>query len=492
MANQKMSDQAWLAIATNERLPAHWGKIRQGNDGLIEEASAETMAMDFRSMTQRHPERFASLALRLSPSTKPTFLGAILSGLAWPGDQNGRLEEGWVPPSHKVLEEVLALPTVQELARGHELEMARNLCRILERYPEHPWSEGALDLLIWVAQHHRDPEPGVYPVGSTQEDSAGFDRLEANALNVTRGTAGFAIRSLLFQQPATFSRLRPAIESLVRDEHPAVRVAALAACLPVVKIDRPLAVDWYLQAGEGPDSILATREAADIFRHMYRTHLDRLRPLIERMIASPQPRAATAGAVQAAASFLVMGQMEEEFKRCLGGTPAQRKGIAQVAASLLQEPEFAEGAKATLLRMSDDEDKEVGRAVAHSFRQLNLLHIESDREAWNRFARSKAFQAEPLYLLHALSRQEGKLLPFADCLLAVGDTFAEELADAAKDFSTRISGDVHELFPLLLRLYEQVQREDRQLYLRCLDLWDRLLERRVGAAMGLTRELDRF
>ncbi len=46
--------------------------------------------------------------------------------------------------------------------------------------------------------------------------------------------------------------------------------------------------------------------------------------------------------------------------------------------------------------------------------------------------------------------------------------------------------------PLLLRLYEQAKDQDQALYLRCLDLWDRLLERRVGAAMGLTQELDRF
>ena len=104
---------------------------------------------------------------------------------------------------------------------------------------------------------------------------------------------------------------------------------------------------------------------------------------------------------------------------------------------------------------------------------------------------SKAFQADPSPLLRALDHQTGDLLPFAGCLLTVGVTFAEELAEASKNMATGISGDARQLLPLLLRLYEQAKDRDRALYLRCLDLWDRLLERRVGAAMGLTKELDR-
>ena len=163
-----------------------------------------------------------------------------------------------------------------------------------------------------------------------------------------------------------------------------------------------------------------------------------------------------------------------------------------MAASLLGEGEFAEKAKVTLLRLAEDEDKLVTQLVARSFRQLNLQHIKADPAAWNVFARSKAFQADPSPLLFALDLQSGSLLPFADCLLTVGDTFAEKLAEDSQNIATGIAGDARRLLPLLLRLYEQAKDQDQALYLRCLDLWDRLLERRVGAAMGLTQELDRF
>ncbi len=487
-----MTDAGWLKIATNQKLSKRSSKWRfkksPRGDGLIEEASIETFSSDFRSMAQRQPERFAKLASLFPSDTHRAYGGAILAGLAWPGNQPP--SEDWSPPTHAALEAMLQLRAMQALICSDDSEGARNFCDLLGCYPKYPWSETALQRLVWVAQHHSDPNPAYYPIGSSNQGSEVFDRLDDNALNVTRGRAAFAISKLLFAQPALFEALRPALESLVQDEHPAVRVAALAACLPVINIDRDLAVQWFLQACEGPDAILGTREASRFLRYTYRTHLHQLRPTIERMVRCPLSAVATAGAIQVAACFLVEGQLEEQFEACLTGVQPQRKGIAEVAASLLGEGDFAEAAKTTLLRLAEDNDDGVARAVASSFKNLDLRWIRGDRETWNAFARSKAFQANPSPLLQALDRQTGNLLPFADCLLEVGATFAGDLAEASKNMATRSSGHVRQLLPLLLRLYEQAKDQDNAVYLRCLDLWDRLLERRVGAAMGLTKELD--
>ncbi|MCP3964511.1 MAG: TIR domain-containing protein [bacterium] len=491
---KRMSDRALLTLVASDKLKGGPGADRSKWKGdHFEEASPETIASDFQAATQREPERFGRLLTRWSSDGHPAFLRAILAGLAFPGDRKPD-EETWKPPSHELLEDILAVPVVQALAQNEQdTQVGENLCDFLQRYPKYPWSDAALDFVVWVAQHHPHPSPDYYPVGSVGQDSDDFNHLENNALNVTRGRAAYAIRSLLFQHPEFFAKLRPAIESLIRDSHPAVNVAALGACLPVINIDKDQAVVWFLEASAGPDEVLATRDAGAFLRYCYRTHLSRLLPTLDRMVASSARGVAIAGARCVAAAFLVSGEIAERFEQCIDGTPEQRKGIAQVAASLIGEGEFAEKAKATLLRLAEDTDDGVAQAVAKSFRQLDLQHIESGREAWNRFARSKAFQADPTPLLRALERQSGDLLPFADCLLAVGTTFAEELAEAARDHARGLRTDAaHFLLPLLLRLYEQAKDRDQAVYLRCLDLWDRLLERRVGSAMGLTREMDRL
>ncbi|MCP4548600.1 MAG: toll/interleukin-1 receptor domain-containing protein [bacterium] len=491
---ERMSDRALLKLVASGKLTSSTRADRWKWKGdHLKVASPETIASDFQVATQREPERFGRLLVLWPSDGHPAFLKAVLFGLAFPGDRKPDVETR-KPPSHALLEEVLSLPIVQNLARNEEdTQVGENLCDFLQRYTKYPWTDSALDFVVWAARHHPDPSPDHYPVGSVGHDSDHLNHLEINALNVTRGRAGYAIQSLLFEHPEFFAKLWPAIESLVRDPHPAVRVAALGTCLPVINIDKDQAVARFLEAAEGPDQLLATREAGEFLRYSYRTHLSRLLPTLDRMVASTVHGVATAGAKWMAAAYLVAGEIEERFEQCVAGTPEQRKGVAQVAASLIGEGEYAEKAKATLLRLADDTDENVAQEVARSFRQLDLQHLKADREAWNQFARSKAFQADPTPLLQALEEQSGDLLPFADCLLAVGTTFAEELAEAARNHARGVASDAsHYLLPLLLRLYEQAKGPDQVVYRRCLDLWDRLLERRVGSAMGLLQEMDRF
>ncbi len=492
---ERMSERSLLKLAASVKL-GQAGRPWRWKGDHFEEASVDSVAADFRAATQVNPERFGNLLARWPRDGHPAFVEAILSGLAFPGDHHQKPDaRNWKPPSHQLLERVLALPIVQSLARRvDDTRVSADLCNLLHRYAEYPWSDAAVGFLAWVAQYHQHPRSGYFPVGSLHDDIEGFDHLESNALNVTRGSAGFTIRNLLFLHPQFFAKLQPAVEHLVQDPHPAVRVAAVAACLPAINFNKDQAVEYFLKAVEAPpDQILTTQAAGAFLRYSYQTHLDALLPVLDRMVASRFPEVATAGAKWVAASYLVVHGAEESFERCLAGTPGHREGIAKAAASLIGEDQYAEKAKAVLLQLSEDSEENVARVVASSFRELNLQHITADREAWSRFARSKAFQADPTPLLSALERQSGNLLPFAECLLFAGTTFAEELAELAREHGRGHAGDAaYYLLPLLLRLYEQAKDHDRATYLSCLDLWDRLLERRVGSVMGLTRELDRM
>lgn len=456
----------------------------------IEEASPETISSDFRVATERQPERFGRLLARWPSGGHPAFLEAIFSGLASPKPQGPSSTSDWEPPSHRLLEHLLSLPIVQSLIQNAtDTQVAIHLCGLLDRYSHYAWTDNAIEIVAWIAQYHPHPGPDEYPVWS---DASSFNRLESNALNVTRGRAGYAIRSLLFRHPSSFRRLQPAIESLVTDPHPAVKVAAQEVCLPIINIDKDKAVELFLTACNGPDQLLATRAADNFFRYSFRTHLSQLLMVIDRMVGSSLSEVATAGARWVTAARLVAGELEMRFEDCISGDRNLRKGVAEVASPLIGEGDYAEEAKATLLRMADDPDRDVGRIVSRSFRKLNLERLQADREAWSRFARSKAFQSDPTPLLQALEKQSGNLLPFADCLIAAGTTFAEELIETAHSGAHGLGRDAALfLLPLLLRLYEQAKDQDHVIYLRCLDLWDRLLEHRIGSAMGLTRELDR-
>ncbi len=82
----------------------------------------------------------------------------------------------------------------------------------------------------------------------------------------------------------SFAILQPAIESLIQDSHPAVRVSGIVACLPVLNIDRQQAIRWFLSACEGPEELLATSHAAEFMRYTICSDLAEFRELVKRMV----------------------------------------------------------------------------------------------------------------------------------------------------------------------------------------------------------------
>ncbi len=491
----QLSDESWLRIIDNEKIrrsPAPW---RRRGSGFIE-ATVETLSADLRAITGREPERFARIALRIPENTPSEFLSAILSGLGYsrnpPQDLSDEQKKQWRSPSHEALEDVLSLPAVRKLVDSHDVSDGSAFCAVLRNHSEYPWSSEVLGMLVKIAQNHADPRPGEYSASSNHDRHGSSQSLETNALNSTRGAAGYAIRSILFASHDRFAELQPAIKSLIQDVHPSVRVAGIAACLPILNIDRQRAIRWFLEACRGPDEILGTSEVDRFLKNTVRPNFDELCGLVERMVASEVTEVVRSGARCVAACHLMDGKLSEKYEECLNGSPAHRLGLAEVGRALVGEAEYAEKAKGLLSRLAQDEDEEVQRFIAGLFQRRDMDLFKPNDPFLATFARSKAFQAEPTWLLQALEKHAGSLLPFAECLLRVGTTFAEDLAETSRDYSSRIQNDVRlYLIPLLLRLYEQSKGAHEELHQECLDLWDHLLERRVGQATELVREIDR-
>lgn len=488
---ERLSDRSWLRLMTSEtvRNPRH--PFRRIGKGIFEESSVASFSSDVRAITERHPERFARLALRLSAGTDPRFLGAILSGLASGKVRAGsHLEEDheWQPASQETLEAVLSLPAV------NVDDFGMDVCRLIERYPDYLWSDAVLLRVVEIARHHPDPQPGQSGVIVERSEDDENDHLSINALNCTRGAAGYAIQKLLFERVERLPVLRPALESLVIDSHLAVRVAAVAASLPVLNIDRRQAMEWFLAACEADEPILATHEVSDFLRYTLSQDLGRLRPLIERMIESRLVTVARAGARWVCAAFLQGGDLAELFARCLAGTSAHRQGVAEMAAALLGSREHHAAAKPILQQLADDPEHTVQQKVLEGISRIELDIFPAGDPFLVAFAASRAFKFDPSPLLFKLERHVGSLLDFAPCLLQVGRTFAEDLAPAVRDPRRGLALDVHVLVPLLLRLYDDSSHtpDNKDIHQACLDLWDALLEGQVMSAAELTHELGRL
>lgn len=484
-----ISDDAWLAIVKNKTIPEKSWDWRQVGPDRAAESSIEHFAVDLGTVAKRYPDRFARLALRFPDDVHPRYLGAVLDGVK-------TLKNDTIPESARKswrparIEDIEAL--LKRFCLGDDRSVAHYFCWLMSERPKENWSQRAIRRLADYAMKHPDPEPGKLNVRSDKaEYETTIDCLTENAINCIRGIAAGAIGNVLWEHPEWLQELRPALEHLVNDAHPAVRVASLKAVMPLLNIDRDLAIDLFLLACREDKRVAACRYGANYFKCGMAGYTSRLSPLILEMCNSDNDDIAEEGAKEVCARWLFQGLFETELKNLVQGRVCHRKGIAQVAASLLTKEKYAGSCRGLLSKFFEDEDREVRAAASRAmFNRVDILSLDGLQTFVENFVHSPAFADDPSGLLYTFKDYKHSLLPYAETVFAICAQFTGPLADLARDMSQRIRADVSEVNAVLLRLYEQTRSCARDVHSRCLDMWDALFQKGISGGRDLVTLID--
>ena len=306
----KISDKAWLKIITHDP-PKRRAFAREWPDGGFRESSAEMFARDLETVTHRDPCRFARLAMQIPPTANPVFLRHIFSGIQHnspPNDMSEDEKKAWNPATADQIENVIRHSGGDSIRASHAI----TYCRLISQRANANWSIEAVQHVVDIATTHPQPRVGESIVSTGKRDSV--EMLEADAINVARGVAADTVKRLLWSQPDRLSFLESAIDGLVTDFHPAVRVAATGVCLAVLNIDKDKAVSWYLNAcTQNDDRVLACRESRRFLAYAAWTHLTSVTPILRRMVKSELPEVQKWGAVHATAIRFIHNCLHDEF-----------------------------------------------------------------------------------------------------------------------------------------------------------------------------------
>jgi hypothetical protein len=312
------------------------------------------------------------------------------------------------------------------------------------------------------------------------DDNQTVPDLFTSSINCVRGIAAKAIESVLFRQRDKLEFFRPAIDALVNDPHPAVRIAAIGIALPIWNIDREEALKTFVTAcSHQNDAVLSSPDINHFFSYTIRKHAEQLCSLVHRMMESSTREVAKSGAGWVGVVWAHSGQWKDKFEVCLAGPAKLREGLAEALARAVAVRCDNKDAVDQLALLFDDPDQEVQAAAAGFFRLGSVFEQQAAVALAEAFLVSAARDKNVDDFLIGLERHNGSLKPFAPGLLAVVDLFSGPLADEARDIRTRRPLDVGYLAKVLLRLYEQTE-DDKPLRRRCLDAWDRMLSERIG------------
>lgn len=488
---ERISDRAWLHIVSSNKVTEQDSReqIQAGPDRILS-TTIHQFSRSLSRIAKRFPERFGQLLLQFPEDVHPSYVSAIFDGFGknQPGEEVPEAEKGsWRPARVETIEAVL-----EKYQADDYRETAMSFCRLISERAEEKWSEKTITRLVNYACNHPDLRNGELNVYCDKScEDATVEVLFQNTINCVRGVAAGAIGDLLWTGEDRLDKVRSGIESLIRDPHPVVRMASIEAIEPVLNIDKNLAVQWFCEACKDDLRVAASPRALPIFNYIVPSNIEQVGPIIQKMANSPLDEVSMQGASQVTARWLFFGFFETEFAKCCKGTVSQRKGVAKVSSSLLQDKKYVEKCQELLCQFMNDPDREVRDELRELFRKNELLKDPQYGSFIKKYIKSPAFADDPDYFVMSLKEFPGNLISVAEAVFAVCEEFSITQNRETQDIGQRYPHTVSEASSILLRLYEQAQGErNQQLADRCLDIWDLLFENRVGSTIALTKAIE--
>ena len=206
------------------------------------------------------------------------------------------------------------------------------------------------------------------------------------------------------------------------------------------------------------DRLLATEHVPKFIRSHLQDGFADLRPIVERMLRSTDPKVCEDGAALASLAAMVHQSAADLGDEALQGAPRQRLGAAQVVARNVAVPRVRNLCQTQLITLFDDEEEEVRQATTECFSRLpdETLHLYVD--LIESFCDSRAFSGGAFWLIQALEESRGQL-PGITCMVC----------ERSLDHPSR---EAFETAKLVFRTYQQHQ--DDAWASHTLDLIDRL------------------
>jgi hypothetical protein len=473
----ELSNKHWLQIIQSD-VSQRDGRWRRVKGGFVE-ASHEMFARDIGQAATQDPNRFANLLLQIDPKANASYAAAIVSAIS-----------GSSSYAHSAIQDE---GIVSHIGFTENTELAIALCRFMRTMVTHGLSSGALDLLTRYAMSHPHPAPDEFIVGKYEgegQERHGVNDLDVSSINCVRGVAATALRALLFESPSALSVVRSAIDSLVADPAGSVRAAAVGICLPILNVDRTLAIDYFVRAIDFPDDrVLATEQVRQFLSYTIVRDTERVAPVVHRMLASIEPEVCERGASWATVGWLERGSFSDCVNDSLLGPAPRRLGVARVLRTTLKRKGLRPEAVEILSRLFDDDDKDVRHEAAGVFWDADVLdHPEAVRLAqW--LVESKSLFDAHTGFFHRLTEHTGAIRPFGPVFLRACQRM-EAKARESKASGEWLNADVYDLPRLVLRLYEEIDAQsDPEGHTRCLDMWDAMLRAGIGETNVLLERL---
>ncbi|WP_426225741.1 hypothetical protein [Pseudarthrobacter sp. DSP2-3-2b1] len=464
-AASKMTDEQWLkAMVKYNSDETNWGTFTGG---------ARELSQVLREQTAADSNRFARLALRLTPERNPAYADGLLMGFA---DADHSDETG--PLIYEAVRHIASL--------GHN-DVDRWLGNALRPY----YRDVPLDLVELLcdrALQSSDPADDSPIFTREGDDGRSAADMHNNGINTARGSLAETLGDLLVYD-ADGERteiVRPHLDELAGDAVLFVRSCAAHTVAASLRHARPDAVAAFEKLIDADDRILAAVMVQRLMLYIGNVEPEIIIPVIMRMLESQDAEAREAGGALAAFAALEWSR-PELMTKVLAGDAKTRKGAAEMCANRVDRTSNAELASSTLIILMNDNDDDVLEAAAKVAPHLHAHPLRPFDNLLTALIGSPAYDHARPQLLLTLQHAPDKI---DELVLKASQRFISAFDSDASDIRTGAAGDAHYISELVVRGLAQSRSRGHRAAL--LDVLDTLLGLGVYGVGNAIAEAERL
>lgn len=456
-ALERMTDDQWLsAIARYQGEERDWDSFTGG---------AWELANKLGEWVKKEPERFGRLLFLFPEETNSCYFENVVSGLA-------------ETPCDDGLKFDVARHVFDLFPEACGKDLARLLSGIETALPE-----GFLEMMVWIATEHPDPEKELWKTDASGGTPFYGGSIHMNGYNTARGTAMESIARLIWKDQRYAEAFSLVLRTAVKDESKAVRCCASSALRALAYHHPNEALEIFQELIGLDPELLVTAPCRDLVYRGIPEHFAQVRPYIECLLRANLDEARKAGGGFAFLAVLWGHAAEDLVEEAMSGSPSARLGVCEVASRNLGQSPCREQCEEKLLVFFDDEDKDVCRQAANCFRGIEDRPLEDYGELITRFCESSAYEQDSHSLLHALEKSNDRVAGLA---LTACRKFLDRFAAEARDVSTHRAAESRTVSALLFRAYQQ---GDEGISIQALNLIDHLV---LLGAFDVQRGFEEF
>ena len=476
VAGKKLSFRNWKGIITNKKIPKertdHWKKVK---GGFIESTVFE-FASDFRGRVSEKPIEFLQNMLDFDGEVIEEYVNALFDGIAY----SEHLDE---------IDIMLLEKLFKKYGYDYENERAKMICRIIERRKDVSWSDAVIEMLIDIAENHKNPEPEESCiVFNDTKTMNSVETLETDAINCTRGVAASAIGHLLWERKALFVKFKPTIIKLMQDENTAVRFASLDALWPIYNIDKVWAVSNVLTVFKSDNRTIGYRGSKLLFVCVYEKHKAEMKSLLEKAFFSSDKRLIQISGYAIAEIYLRYDAFENILNQIDSLNKEQADALLAMFIVYLEREGYNSKVKVVLYKFLGSE---IGMELEHTWARVfydERVELKRDKEFLRKLMSSDV-GGKLLYVFMDYLKKGQRLSDYAKIIIDTGKSmFQDQKKVSAADYLIE-----YNLPKLMIALYDEVCNTDneksKEYEAQCLDIWDLMFENRIGITRDLTEKL---